>query len=98
MVESSVGKKERFNQNGGYNSLTQTGSELPGLATAGGSQYAMRSTLNSFGAYLPGGLNKNGGRNKNRSGKSMRIGKNSIAVNSNGVIPQFNKTATGKMF
>jgi len=42
----------------------------------------MRSTLNSFGAYVPGGLNKNGGRNKNRSGKSMRIGKNSIA-NSN---------------
>lgn len=35
MVESSVGKKERFNKNGGYNSIT--GSELPGLATAGGS-------------------------------------------------------------
>ena len=84
MVESSVGKKERFTQNGGYNSLT--GSELPGLAAAGGSSYAMRSTLNSFGAYVPGGLNKNGARNKNRTGKSMRIGKNSIA-NSNGVIP-----------
>tara|TARA_B110001450_G_C17227556_1_gene322085 strand:- start:21 stop:197 length:177 start_codon:yes stop_codon:yes gene_type:complete len=58
----------------------------------------MRSTLNSFGAYVPGGLNKNGARNKNRSGKSMRIGKNSIAANSNGHIPAFNKTATGKMF
>jgi hypothetical protein len=58
MVESSIGKKERFVQNGGYNSLT--GSELPGLATAGGSMYAMRSTMNSFGAYVPGGLNKNG--------------------------------------
>jgi len=35
MVESSVGKKERLIWNGGYSSLT--GSELPGLATAGGS-------------------------------------------------------------
>jgi len=34
MVESSVGKKERFNQNGGFNSI---GAELPGLTTAGGS-------------------------------------------------------------
>ena len=46
---------------------------------------------------MPGGLNKNGARNKNRSGKSMRIGKNSIAT-SKGDIPPFNKTATGKMF
>lgn len=58
----------------------------------------MRSTLNSFGAYVPGGLSKEGMRNKNKSGKSMRIGKNSLAANSNGAIPSFNKTATGRMF
>ena len=94
MVESSVGKKERFNANGGFNSI---GGELPGLTTAGGSQYAMRSTMNSFGAYIPGGLNSKGARNKNRSGKSMRVGKVSIA-GSNGNINGFYKTSTGKMF